>query len=99
MPGARSTIQARPPADHATALLEWLQGPGGRTGTILSTELEAVHADLCFELDWEFVGWTAVARELRRLLGARKEYIWRDGKRLRAYRIPPATSRSLRRVA
>ena len=85
------TIEARPPADHAIALLAWLQGPGGRTGTISATELEQMHWELCHELGWEVVNWVAVGRELRRLLGAKKEYVrHEDGRRARVYRIPPA---------
>ena len=86
-----STIEARPPADHAIALVAWLQGPGGRTGTISATELEQMHWELCHELGWEVVNWVAVGRELRRLLGAKKEYVrHEDGRRVRVYRIPPA---------
>ena len=84
------TIQARPAADHAAALLAWLQGAGGRSGSILASELEDMHRDLCHELDWEPVGWVAVARELRRILGTRKEYTRRVGRQLCVYRIPPA---------
>ena len=84
------TIEARPPADHAAALLGWLQGPGGRTGTIPATELEQMHWDVCHELGWEVVSWVAVGRELRRLLGAKKEYVrLEDGRRVRVYRVPP----------
>ena len=86
------TIQARPSADHAAALLTWLQGAGGRSGSILASELEDMHRDLCHELDWEPVGWVAVARELRRILGTRKEYTRRVGRQLCVYRIPPASA-------
>ena len=84
------TIQARPAGDHAAALLAWLQGAGGRSGSILASELENMHRDLCHELDWELVGWVAVGRELRRILGTRKEYTRRAGRQLCVYRIPPA---------
>lgn len=84
------TTQARPPRDHARALLDWLQGPGGRTGSILASELEAIHIEVCCELDWEPIGWIAVGRELRRLIGGRKEYARSEGRRLCVYRIPPA---------
>lgn len=84
------TTEAHPPAKHAAALLAWLQGPGGRSGTVLACDLEVMHRDLCQDHDWELVGWNAVGRELRRLLGARKEYKRRDGRQLCVYRIPPA---------
>ncbi len=91
------TIEARPPADHAAALLGWLQGPGGRTGTIPATELERMHWDVCHELGWEVVSWVAVGRELRRLLGAKKEYVRReDGRRVRVYRVPPVCAARIR---
>ncbi len=83
------TLQARQPADHARALLAWLQGPGGRSGTIFASELLEIHRDLCSELDWELVGWGAVGRELRRLIGTPKEYARFDGRRVCVYRIPP----------
>jgi hypothetical protein len=83
------TLQAKPPADHARALLTWLQGPGGRSGTIRATELADMHSDLCSELDWELAGWVAVGRELRRLIGTPKEYARIEGCRVCVYRIPP----------
>lgn len=83
-------LQARPAADHAAALLVWLQGAGGRSGSILASELEEIHRELCQEFDWEPIGWVAVGRELRRILGARKEYTRRAGRQLCVYRIPPA---------
>lgn len=89
-PVSAPTREARPARDHAAALLEWLQGADGRTGSLFADELDEMHREMCVERDWELVGWTAVARELRRLLSARKEYAWRDGKRVRVYRIPPA---------
>jgi hypothetical protein len=84
------TVEARPPTDHAEALLSWLQGPGGRSGTIVAAELEQMHREMCDEFDWEVVGWVAVGRELRRLLRAKKDYARLDGRRVRVYRIPPA---------
>lgn len=94
-------LEARLPADHAAALLEWLRGPGGRTGSILAIELEQMHHELCHELGWEIIGWISVGRELRRLLGAKKELARQsDGRRLAVYRIPPAISAArTRRVA
>lgn len=92
--GPAPTLQARPPQEHASALLAWLQGPGGRSGTIPATELAAIHRDLCAELDWEAPGWVAVGRELRRLIGTPKEYARHEGRRVCVYRVPPANSRA-----
>ena len=81
-----------PPVDHAAAILEFRQGPGGRTGTISASEMEQIHLEVCDEYNYEPIGWTAVGRELRRLLGGdRNSYgVDRHGKRVRAYRIAPA---------
>jgi hypothetical protein len=78
------------PAEHAAAILEFLQGPGGRTGSIPVDDLKKLHIEICFERDWELIGWTAVGRELRNLLGAQKCYDWVEGRRVRVYRIPPS---------
>ena len=85
------TRRAATPREHAASLLEMLQGPGGRTGTITADELKLMHREVCLESDFEEIGWVAVGRELRRLLNDRKSYNWVDGRRLRVYRIPPAT--------
>ena len=78
------------PAEHAAAILEFLQGPGGRTGSIQFKELEKLHIEICAERDWEVIGWTAVGRELRTLLNDEKTYD--RGKRV--YRIPPVATRA-----
>ena len=79
-----------PAAEHAAALLSFLQGPGGRTGTIPFSEMEVTYLEVCLEQDIEPIGWVAVGRELRRLLGAEKEYERVHGEQVRVYRIPPA---------
>ena len=78
------------PAERAAAILEFLQGPGGRTGSIPIDELKQLHIDICLERDWEIIGWTAVGRELRELLKADKTYDRGE----RVYRIPPLAGRS-----
>lgn len=78
------------PEEHAAALLEVLQAPGGRTGSIPVDDLKAIHVDMCLEVDWEIINWIPVGRELRRLLGAEKTY----DKGKRVYRIPPIAGRS-----
>jgi hypothetical protein len=84
---------------HALELICWLQGPGGRTGTVSASDLASAHAEMCDALEIEAIGWVAVGRELRRLLGQRKSYSDRSGKRIRTYRIPPAGVESLPRAA
>jgi hypothetical protein len=79
-----------PPQEHAVAILEFLQGPGGRTGSIPYGELKNLHLEICWERDWEPVGWNGVGRELRRLLKDEKTY----DKRRRVYHIPPVSTRA-----
>ncbi len=76
--------------DHALELLAWLQGPGGRTGSVSAADLAKAHADMCAALEIEPIGWVAVGRELRRLLGQPRLYVDRSGRRVRTYLIPPA---------
>lgn len=83
---------ALPPELHAQRLLHWCQ-TSGDTGEILAADLAEIYLHQCA---WDLVEplpWQAVAVELRRLLGGRKDYRWveRDGTRhrLRVYRIPP----------
>ena len=73
------------------AVLDFLQGPGGRTGTIPFDEMEEIHLDVCLEREFEVIGWTAVGRELRRLLGAEKDYERINGEQVRVYRISNTT--------
>lgn len=82
------------PVEHAAAILEFLQGAGGRTGSLPIGELKQLHLEICAERDWEPIGWTAVGRELRELLKADKTYEPVNGKRTRVYRIPPVAGRS-----
>jgi hypothetical protein len=35
--------------DHALALLQWMQGPGGRIGEVPASELMKAHAEMCAE--------------------------------------------------
>jgi len=95
---ALPTTRWEPPVFHAQALLAHLQGPGGRTGSISSAELKRIHLEMCAELDIEPLGWPAVARELRKMLGDRKHHV--DHERRTVIRIPPAPrdARSLRAV-
>jgi hypothetical protein len=84
------------PLKRAMAILDLLQGPGGRTGTFTCAALEQVHTDICLEQGFEPIGWTAVGRELRKALGAPKEYQRINGRQVRVYRIPPGPETPVR---
>ena len=92
------TTEYRLAPDHAAELLAWLQGAGGRTGLLKATELKRAHSEMCCALDWEMIGWHAVGRELRRLLGDKKLYVRIGGKKVRVYRIPPRAAQRPRLV-
>ncbi len=47
------------PEEHAAAILAFLQGPGGRTGSIPVNELKQLHIEICAEHDIEPIGWPA----------------------------------------
>jgi hypothetical protein len=87
------------PAEHAAAILDFLQGPGGHTGTIPFDEMEQIHLEVCLERDFEPIGWVAVGRELRKLIGDEKTYERINGEQVRVYRIPPRAERTRTRAA
>lgn len=87
------------PAEHAMAILDLLQGPGGRTGTFTCTALKRVHTDICLEQGFEPIGWTAVGRELRKLIKDEKTYDRINREQVRVYRIPPRTLQTRVRAA
>ena len=80
----------RPASEHAAELLSWLQGPGGRVGYMTWLELHAAYGDMSRELGLEPMNWTAVARELRRLIPQPKRYVGPN--RVRMWQIPSAKS-------
>lgn len=80
----------KPATEHAAALLSWLQGPGGFIGELVSDEIEEIYRDMCLEVRWHPRPWAPVATELRLLLGGAKSYGYRDRKRVRVWKIPPA---------
>jgi hypothetical protein len=80
------------PSEHARLFLQWMQTPGGRVGWIPAAELMNAYAEFTAERGIAPLGWVAVGRELRRLLGARKTYAWLTGRKVRVYRIPPTGS-------
>jgi hypothetical protein len=86
--GPVSTVRSATPAQHAAAILDFLQAPGGRTGAITAKELRQIHAEVCFVLELEPIGWTAVGRELRKLIGEGRTYQRSNGEQLRVYHIP-----------
>ena len=62
--------------------------------------MEQIYLEVvCLEHDIEPIGWVAVGRELRRLLGADKEYERINGEQIRVYRIPPRAAAGKLRVA
>ena len=85
-------VPMRQAAEHAAALLEFLQGPGGLVGEITAAEIEASYGDLMIDMQWHPRPWPTVAKALRAALGdARKTYGYRNGQRVRIWRIPAAT--------
>lgn len=85
-------VPMRTAAEHAAALLDFLQSPGGMVGEITADEIAASYSDLMLDLEWHPRPWPSVAKALRGVLGdARKTYGYRDGQRVRVWRIPPAT--------
>jgi len=85
-------VPMRPASEHAAALLEFLQGPGGLIGEITAAEIEASYGDLMIDMQWHPRPWPTVAKALRAALGdAPKTYGYRNGQRVRIWRIPAAT--------
>ena len=91
---AERSVTAAPvlPVEHARHFLQWLQEPGGRVGWVPAVELAQAYAEFAADQALDPVGWVAVGRELRRLLGASKTYAWFKGKKVRVYCIPAAGS-------
>jgi hypothetical protein len=79
-----------PPKDHAVALLQWMQGPGGRIGPVPASELMKAHSEMCAEHFWELTPWIPVAKALRKLLNDPKHrYASHNSRRAVVYLIPP----------
>ena len=91
----RSTLRWAPPEEHAALILDYLQAPDGRTGTIPFKEMEQIHLDVCDEHNIEPSKWNPVAEHLRLLLGGKKTY----DNGIRVYRIPPKEQQPHLRVA
>jgi hypothetical protein len=81
--------------EHAAALLEWMQGPGGRVGEVPARELMRAHAEMCAERFWEPVPWIPVAKAFRKLINdTARRYASQNSHRFVVYRIPDVTPRS-----
>ena len=77
------------PDEHAAALLDWLQAPGGRVGEVPARELMGLHIEMCAELFWQHTPWIPVAKALRKLINdPRHHYASRNSRRVVVYRIP-----------
>ncbi len=64
---------------HVEALLDWLQGDGGRTGEILAGEMVLIYGEMCSEIWLAPRPWRSVAAALRKHLGGKKKYRqWRN---------------------
>lgn len=75
--------------EHAVALLDWLQGPGGRVGDVPAGELMRLHGEVCAELFWQQLGWIPVAKAFRKLINDPvKRYASCRSRRVVVYRIP-----------
>jgi hypothetical protein len=91
------------PEAHAGRFLELLQGRG-ITGDILFEDIFGLYHKLLPTLGWEPRPWNPVARELKKLLGGKKTYVWVESEggvahRLRVYRLPRDRSSTQMRVA
>lgn len=76
-------------SEHAAALLERMQGPGGRIGEVPAHELMKAHAEMCLEKYWEPAAWIPVAKAFRELLNDRtRRYASRNSRRFVVYFIP-----------
>ena len=84
------------PEEHAAAMLQWMQGPGGRTGEVAARELMSAYVDMCVELFWEPLPWIPVAKAFRQLIcDPRRRLASRNSRRIVVYRIPRSPGASL----
>jgi hypothetical protein len=80
------------PAEHAAALLNWMQRPGGRVGLVAARELMDAHREMCLELFWDPVPWIPVAKAFRHLINDYdRHYASKDARRILVYRVPKPT--------
>ena len=84
-----STPSWHSPEEHAAALLDWMQGPGGRVGEVPARELMSLHIEMCAELFWEITPWIPVAKAFRKLINdPHHRHASRNSRRVVVYRIP-----------
>jgi hypothetical protein len=88
---------------HAGRFLELLQ-EGGITGDILFEDIFELYHELLPTIGWAPRPWNPVARELKKLLGGKKTYVWLESDdgaahRLRVYRLPRDLARARTRGA
>ena len=75
--------------EHAAALLDWMQGPGGRVGEVPARELMQLHIEMCAELFWQQTPWIPVAKGFRKLINdPHHHFASRNSRRVVVYRIP-----------
>jgi hypothetical protein len=75
--------------EHADALLDWMQGPGGRVGEVPARELMQLHIEMCAELFWQQTPWIPVAKAFRKLISdPHHHFASRNSRRVVVYRIP-----------
>jgi hypothetical protein len=87
-------IEPETPAEHASVLLGWAREQDGLQGRwVLQSYLALLYRGMIIrEYGLRRMPWVAVAKELRKLTGGRKDYRWVriNGRRVkrRAYFIP-----------
>jgi hypothetical protein len=78
-------------------VIAWLADDGRVAGRlVLASDLKRVYPLLCRSFGWEPFAWNTLARDLRKMTGGRKRYIWHSGKRVRAYPVPRPSRREPR---
>lgn len=78
--------------EHADQLIALLVRSGCTSGSLLSTDLQHVHRQMCFRLRWLQRPWSPIAKCLRERSGGRKTYAWLDGRRRRIFSLKKLTS-------
>jgi hypothetical protein len=86
------------PRDHAEVFLQWLN-ENSIVGCVGAHELQNLYRRMALDKNFAVRPWNPVARELRMLLGGRKQYRWVVDDigvrhRLRIYRIPASPNLS-----
>jgi hypothetical protein len=77
--------------EHAVALLDALLAAGLDGRSLLQSDMEEIHLNLCEQNRWIWRRWPAIGRELKSL-GLRKTKVWAEGQRLTVYEIAAPAS-------